>query len=148
MHDRVDVKEYTGSKDRIIDFYKKCSAKYEPQEAERIFVATIDREIVGAVRLCHEHDRYILRTMQVLPEMRGAGIGLRLLKFFETFLSAHDTYCVAHAHLERFYGKAGFVVIPEDTAPRSIQERITYIRAHSPGRAQIIMLRKQPSSGS
>lgn len=62
--------------------------------------------------------------MQVHPEKRRMGIGAAMLKNLEEAMVHSTTYCLPYAHLERFYGAAGFIRCPIDAMPQHLGERL------------------------
>jgi GNAT superfamily N-acetyltransferase len=106
-----------------------------PSDREAIRIVELDGRHAGSIGLTDEGgDDAAIRWFLLSPEVRGTGLGRRLLGelldlarelgyrrvFLETFSELH---AAAHLYLE-----AGFAVTSADTAPRWGRESITYQR--------------------
>jgi GNAT superfamily N-acetyltransferase len=106
-----------------------------PSDREAIRMVELDGMHAGSIGLTDEGgDDAAIRWFLLSPEVRGTGLGRRLLGelldlarrlgyrrvFLETFSELH---AAAHLYLE-----AGFTVTSADTAPRWGRESITYQR--------------------
>lgn len=89
-----------------------------------IYLLELGPELVGIVRRTYEHDVILLRGMCITPERRCQGLGLMLLESFVHGLNGADCYCLPYTHLTNFYGKVGFVTVPESSIPPFLQKRL------------------------
>jgi ribosomal protein S18 acetylase RimI-like enzyme len=134
-HRRVYSEEY-GVDTRFGDFVAAAVAHAEergfPSEREAIRIVELDGQHVGSIGLTDEgDDEAAIRWVVLSPEVRGQGLGRRLLGEMLAFAEDHgyrrvwlETFSEleAAAHL---YLEAGFVVTSADTAPRWGRETIT-----------------------
>lgn len=114
-------------------------------EADRVFAAELGDHVVGLVRLTDEDGTLMLRGCFVDPARRGQGIGRQLLKAFLIALQERECYCVPFRHLTEFYGSAGFVEVPERSAPAFLQGRAETYRQQ--GHDVVIMYRRGHGDG-
>ena len=92
----------------VADLYRETDYAGGVLPSDRIVVAKSDGRLLGAYRLVREHDVLVLRGMRVRAALRRQGIGTRLLDALQDI--EEPCYCVPHAYLEGFYGRAGFGV--------------------------------------
>jgi len=100
-------------------FYKDSGDSAKVGRGDRVFVVRRCQTsnpavstIVAAVRLQENSGGWwFLRSMCVAPELRGQGVGQRLLEGLGGFLSKHSCFCYPFDHLQRFYALAGFELI-------------------------------------
>lgn len=104
-----------------------------------VFAAMLDGQTVGLVRRTVEEGTTMLRGMFIHPEHRRRGIGEQLLAAFAADLPDVDCYCLPFTHLVSFYGRSGFVVIPETAAPAFLCERLATYRGE--GHDMLVMRR-------
>jgi GNAT superfamily N-acetyltransferase len=126
--------------ERIAAFYQKN--RYAPKigATDVLLGAECDAGLCGAVRLCHEHGKLVLRGMRVSGGMRRHGVGTQLLKTAGLFIADRECLCLPHRYLQSFYGQIGFVCLEEQEAPGFLRERcIKYRREY--GLDVIIMYR-------
>jgi GNAT superfamily N-acetyltransferase len=90
------------------------------------WLAEISGNVVGTVRIAPEHGTLVLRGMQVAEQWRGLGLGTRLLHAVASWLDNRRCYCIPYAHLEPFYGQAGFRRIPGSAAPPFLADRTAH----------------------
>jgi ribosomal protein S18 acetylase RimI-like enzyme len=137
-HRRVYGQEY-GVDSRFGDFVAAAVARAEergfPADRETIRVVELDGEHVGSIALTDEgDDEAAIRWVVFSPEIRGNGLGRRLVGEMLAFAEDHgyrrvwletfsELQAAAHLYLER-----GFVVTSTDTAPRWGRESITMQR--------------------
>ncbi|VEP14870.1 conserved hypothetical protein [Hyella patelloides LEGE 07179] len=103
------------------------------------FIAEIDNEIIGVVRICQEFTTTVLRGMQISKKWQHQNIGSRLLLLASNCLETTPCYCLPYSYLERFYNKADFQKINPNNAPDFLINR--YHQYLSIGLDCIIMLR-------
>lgn len=76
-------------------------------------IAFLDEKAVGTARIRFlEEQTAKVERVAVLPEVRGQGIGRRLMDYIETFLAARqvtEIYMHAQEPVREFYEKLGFV---------------------------------------
>jgi ribosomal protein S18 acetylase RimI-like enzyme len=137
-HRRVYGEEY-GVDSRFGDFVAAAVARAEqrgfPADRETIRIVELNGEHVGSIALTDEgDDEAAIRWVVFSPEIRGDGLGRRLVGEMLAFAEDHgyrrvwlETFselrAAAHLYLER-----GFVVTSTDTAPRWGRESITMQR--------------------
>jgi ribosomal protein S18 acetylase RimI-like enzyme len=137
-HRRIYGEEY-GVDSRFGDFVAaavdRAAERGFPGERETIRIVELDGEHAGSIGLTDEGDgEAAIRWVVLSTEVRGSGLGRRLLGEMLTFARDHgyrrvwlETFSEleAAAHL---YRRVGFVVIDADTAPRWGRESITMQR--------------------
>ena len=110
------------------------------QSSDELVVALRDGEVVGAFRLAREDGLLVLRGMRVRSDARGQGVGSRLLGALTGL--AEPCYCVPHAHLQGFYGRAGFARLPDAEAPALLGERLALYRERG---LDVVVMRREPA---
>jgi ribosomal protein S18 acetylase RimI-like enzyme len=137
-HRRVYGAEYAVDS-RFGDFVAAAVARAAergfPTERETIRIVELDGEHVGSIGLTDEgNDEAAIRWVVFSPEVRGRGLGRRLLREMLSFAEEH---CYRLVWLETFseleaaahlYRDHGFVVTGADTAPRWGRDAITMQR--------------------
>jgi ribosomal protein S18 acetylase RimI-like enzyme len=137
-HRRIYGEEYRVDS-RFGDFVAVAVARAAergfPSEREAIRIVDLDGEHAGSIGLTDEgEDEAAIRWVVLSPEVRGKGLGRRLLGEMLAFAGDHgyrrvwlETFSEleAAAHL---YLEAGFRVTSDDTAPRWGRESITMQR--------------------
>jgi ribosomal protein S18 acetylase RimI-like enzyme len=137
-HRRIYGEEY-GVDSRFGDFVAAAVARAAergfPTEREAIRIVELNGEHAGSTGLTDEGDgEAAIRWVVLSPEVRGNGLGRRLLDEMLAFAEDHgyrrvwlETFSEleAAAHL---YRDRGFVVTSADTAPRWGRESITMQR--------------------
>jgi ribosomal protein S18 acetylase RimI-like enzyme len=136
-HRRVYGEEY-GVDSRFGDFVAAAVARAAergfPGEREAIRIVELDGAHAGSIGLSDEGDEAAIRWVVFSPEVRGNGLGRRLLGELLAFAEDQgyrrvwlETFSElrAAAHL---YREHGFVVTGEDTAPRWGRDAITMQR--------------------
>ena len=113
----------------------EAGARGFPSEREAIRIVEHDGEHAGSLALTDEGDgAAALRWFVLDPELRGRGLGRRLLdemlakaqeSGYERIWLATFSDLEAAAHL---YREHGFRLVSEDSAPRWGRDRITYQR--------------------
>jgi N-acetylglutamate synthase-like GNAT family acetyltransferase len=143
----IEIKTEDGKsiKDKVDPFYKANHKSHQARDNDVFFSAYKNQEIIGTVRFCIEENTPLLRSMMVSEDFRGTGIGRNLIKEFEKYLDQNkiqDTYCIAYAHLDYFYGIIGFKTISPEEAPKFLFERYeSYLVDHSEN--EYIVMRRQ-----
>jgi N-acetylglutamate synthase-like GNAT family acetyltransferase len=136
------VKDLRGQAE---EFYKLCNRETQLDTNDTLVVAFHEDTLVGIIRLCFEHECYVLRTMQIHPEFQAQGVGMKVLVRFQELLverGISTAYCMPYTHLESFYGKIGFAKINEFEAPLFLQERYKLHRAKKDHVPAILMKRR------
>ena len=105
-------------------FDQKCSYGGGVKPEDCVFIARIDNQLAGVVRLCSEMNVLVLRGMQVLPEFQGRGIGTKLLKSCNDYLAQQSCYCIPWNHLHSFYRQIGFQLISPAELPDFLAQRL------------------------
>lgn len=104
-------------------FYSQCGYGGGLSEEDLIFIAQLEAEIVGAVRLCPDTDFFVLRGMQILAPFQRQGIGTQLLQMCTEQLVDRVCYCIPWQHLQSFYQQAGFQEVSSIEVPVLLRER-------------------------
>lgn len=107
--------------------------------ADTVYVAQAADRTIGLVRRTRETTTTMLRGMHVDPAYQRRGVGDRLLSALVADLVDVECFCIPFAHLTSFYGRAGFVVVPEATAPAFLGQWLHRYRAE--GHDVLIMRR-------
>gem|GEM_PF-876892 len=111
------------ARERAVAFYQAQVRGLTPADEEIIVSAEVRGRVVGAVRLAPEGGSWTLRTMLDVPEYRGRRAGFFLLYRLRPYMEGKRVYCLAYAHLGRFYGEIGFRPIEPDRLPAFLYER-------------------------
>ncbi|MFT6925202.1 MAG: GNAT superfamily N-acetyltransferase [Psychromonas sp.] len=115
----------------LSDFYVKCGYGGTFDGSDDVFYAVEDNCIFAVVRIALEYGVLVLRGMQVLPTLRGQKIGRKLLSYTSDHIAQIKApcYCLAHHHLVRFYGDAGFIIAePKDVPEFLIKRKLKYVQ--------------------
>jgi ribosomal protein S18 acetylase RimI-like enzyme len=137
-HRRIYGEEY-GVDSRFGDFVAaavtRAAERGFPTERETIRIVELDGEHAGSIGLSDEGDgEAAIRWVVLSPEVRGKGLGRRLLG---AMLAFAEDQGYRRVWLETFseltvaaqlYRECGFVVTSADTAPRWGREAITMQR--------------------
>lgn len=107
-------------------FYNQCGYGGDLSEEALTFIAQLEGQIVGAVRLCPNVGFFTLRGMQVLVPFQGQGIGTQLLQACADHLADQICYCIPWQHLRSFYQQAGFQEVLLSEAPSLLYERFNH----------------------
>jgi GNAT superfamily N-acetyltransferase len=121
----------------VLTHYKVCNYNGGAED-EDIIVIVIDKELIGAVRICSEYGIQVLRGMQIKPAWQKKGIGSSMLKFLVDNVDMNGCYCLPYGHLKSFYGSIGFEEIAPQDAPVFLVER--FEKYLSSGQDIIIMM--------
>lgn len=84
---------------------------------DQTFVAEVDGEIVGAIRLAFEDSSFVVRSLFVHQNSRGKGIANALLQKVEMELGVAEAYCLPFPEQEKLFSSIGFNPIAGLTAP-------------------------------
>ena len=66
------------------EFYQRAGRETSLDQNDILVFAEEGGEWLGVVRLCHENEHHLLRTMQVIPSRQGQTVGSQILKRFST----------------------------------------------------------------
>lgn len=88
------------------------------------FLGKLGKSIVGALRLSKENGHLVLRAMQVLPVLRGMGIGSEMLQSVIPVFGTEKVFCLPYTHLVDFYAKVGFKKANDDDLPEFLNLRL------------------------
>jgi ribosomal protein S18 acetylase RimI-like enzyme len=137
-HGRVYGEEYgvdATFEGHVASTVAHAAARGFPSPGEAICLVESDGEHSGSIALTDEGDgEAAIRWFVLSPEVRGRGIGRRLL---DEIMARAAEVGYARVSLETFseleaaahlYRDAGFAVVSADDAPRWGRERITYQR--------------------
>lgn len=84
---------------------------------DQTFVAEVNGEIVGAIRLAFEDSSFVVRSLFVHQEFRGRGIANALLQKVELELGVAEAYCLPFPEQEKLFSSVGFNPVAGLTAP-------------------------------
>ena len=146
MKPKLLVTTFREYKNETEQFYQICKRSTHIELDDTLIVALSDEEPIGIVRLCFENQTYVLRTMQIHPEVQRKGIGSTILEKFNQVLnerSIDQVFCMPYDHLEGFYGRIGFKKIAVDGAPEFLQKRLADFFNKKPSEKAILMKRTQ-----
>lgn len=136
-----EVLDWVAAEDlaAVASFYQDVGYGVGVDPGDRILTARIDKKVVGAVRICREESTQVLRGMYVAPDLRGKGVGSRLLEAVVSALDPVACWCVPYAHLREFYARGGFEECSPEQAPGFLGARARrYLKS---GNRVIIMRR-------
>jgi hypothetical protein len=122
---------FPDERDRVNGFYASEGRSTRVEDGERWVIALESEEVVGVLRVCTEDGHRVLRTVQITESRRRQGIGRRMLDCVEPLLGPGPSFCLPYTHLTEFYGRIGFVRIPDSEAPPHLQIRLDGYRARS-----------------
>ena len=106
--------------------YQKCGYGGGVKSEDCVFIARINNQLAGAVRLCSEMNVLVLRGMQILPKFQNQGIGTELLKSCDRYLARKSCYCLPWQHLHSFYERVGFKAISPEQLPAFLNQRFQH----------------------
>jgi len=118
---------------RAAAFYEELGR--DPDRAREPGILILAEEadrLVGAVALYDEHGYIHLRTMVVREELRGQGVGGRLLDACVEAIGDRTCYLIGYGDLIDFYGRVGFRCISEEDAPGPLARRAVAYRHLAP----------------
>lgn len=129
--------------EKIRKFYRSRNYQQTVNSRCTIFVARINGEIIGVVRICPENGVLVLRGMQVKLEYQRHGVGSKMLNEVQKMLEKRECFGVPYKHLEKFYGQFGFKKTDERKAPTFLRKRIVEYRQKHPDKSFFLM--KKPA---
>jgi N-acetylglutamate synthase-like GNAT family acetyltransferase len=130
--------------EEVKTFYEKVGYGGGAKSVDQIFLARIEHQLVGVVRLCPEMGVVVLRGMQILLSFQRQQIGTQLLKYCSHRLAGQSCYCIPWRHLRDFYGQIGFWEISSMEAPAFLRERLESYNA----REMDVILMHKPAAHS
>lgn len=107
----------------IKTFYSQCGYGGGLNEEDRVLIAQLGEEIIGAVRLCPDDGFFVLRGMQILAPFQRQGIGTQILRVCTEQLIDQVCYCIPWRHLRSFYQQVGFQEVSPAEVPALLRER-------------------------
>jgi len=126
---RAEPAEYSA----VLALYQACGYTSGIREGDIVWMVEMDHQLVGAARLCCDHQLWVLRGMQVRPDRQRQGIGGKLVDAVLQHLDGQTCYCVPYAHLRPFYGRFGFTKVRQENMPPYLAERMTDYRSRGLG---------------
>ncbi|CAM3738465.1 GNAT family N-acetyltransferase [Parendozoicomonas haliclonae] len=116
----LTFQQATGSELGLVNrFYKANGHKGKCGRDDRVTLARSGDRIVGAVRLIHKGDIWLLRSLWIAGDQRRLGIGGQLLTACLQGLNA-PVWCYPYAYLVDFYTAHGFCSALPEQAPAVI----------------------------
>jgi GNAT superfamily N-acetyltransferase len=104
--------------------YELCGYRGGANDNDVVIIAIENKDIIGAVRICHQNGEKVLRGMYIRSPFRNKGIGKAILQFLHEKMDLHNCYCLPYSHLRDFYGMIGFEEIKTANAPVFLSERL------------------------
>ncbi len=90
---------------------------------DQTFIAEVNGELVGAIRLAFEDSSFVVRSLFVHQEFRGQGIANALLQKVEMELGVAEAYCLPFPDQEKLFSSIGFNPVDGLTAPNFLISR-------------------------
>jgi len=131
----------SGDYSKITSFYRGCGYFCQLSESDLVIQARENGEVVGAVRLCTEEGKLVLRGMYVIEEKRGSGIGTALLRIASNEIGNRECWCIPYTHLVDLYGRVGFQEIPKGSEPSFLLNRLASYVAK--GKSVVLLVREE-----
>ncbi len=100
---------------------------------DQTFVAEVNEEIAGAIRLAFEDSSFVVRSLFVHQGFRGQGIASALLQKVEEELGVAEAYCLPFPKQEKLFSSIGFNPITGLTAPDFLISRRENLHQSSQG---------------
>jgi len=127
----------------ITSFYQGCGYSCQLYESDLVIQARENGEVVGAVRLCQEEGKLVLRGMYVSEEKQGLGIGTALLHETSIEIGNRECWCIPYTHLVRLYRRGGFQEAQKGSEPSFLLNRLACYVA----KGKSVMLLVRPENG-
>ena len=128
-----------GDYSDITSFYQGCGYSCQLYESDLVIQARENGEVVGAVRLCQEEGKLVLRGMYVIEEKRGSGIGSALLHEASSEIGHRECWCIPYTPLVELYGRGGFQKAHKGTEPSFLLNRLA--RYVATGKSVVLLVR-------
>lgn len=109
--------------DQIVSAYYAWGYGGGIKPEDTTWLALIEGELVGVVRIAPENGTLVLRGMRIAESQRRQGLGSRMLCDIARWLENRECYCIPYAHLVEFYGQIGFLEIAPHAAPPFLVDR-------------------------
>ncbi|HDY65206.1 MAG TPA: N-acetyltransferase [Phycisphaerae bacterium] len=129
----------------VLAVYEECGYKGGVESTDTVFVAIMDGQCVGAVRLCQQHGLFVMRGMMIRKAFQRRGVGRALLATAIEWLGNSGCYCLPYQHLRSFYEKAGFKEVVLHDLPHFLIKRLNEYRTG--GLDLLAMRRKDECDG-
>ena len=107
----------------VSQFYERVGYTGGIQDSDVVCLERQDHELVGVVKLCKEEGVLVLRGLYVSEDLRGTGVGTRLLRAVSKTIGKQECWCIPYQYLLDFYSTAGFSKCGESEAPEFLVER-------------------------
>jgi N-acetylglutamate synthase-like GNAT family acetyltransferase len=122
MKDQLKISEWAQPNFRAVNkFYRSQKHKGSASGDERVFIISLNDDIVAAVRLV-PHDGYFwLRSLYVKSELRGQALGHTLLVQVRNKIT-RPIYCFPYTHLEAFYKNCGYALLTLEQLPPPLNQ--------------------------
>lgn len=132
------VKADASHQARLKHFHKQNRLS-QPLQNEAVWLAELDRRIIGVARLVPvDHletmefgQAWWLRGLFIRPEHRQQGFGHHLIRALQTGTDG-ALYAFALPHLDAFYHRLDFQPITADELPESLQTRLANYQQSKP----------------
>ena len=122
-------------------FYIQCGYGGGLSEEDLLFIAQLEGQTIGAVRLCPSIGFFVLRGVQVIAPFQGQGVGTQLLQACTEQLVDQVCYCIPWQHLRSFYQQVGFQEISPIEVPDLLRERFDHYISRE---MKVILMRRLP----
>jgi len=120
--DHIELCEWAQPNFRAVNkFYRSQKHKGSASGDERVFIASIEDDMLAAVRLVPHEGYYWLRSLYVKSELRGNTLGKKLLTLVRQKLTL-PIYCFPYTHLEDFYLNSGYELLALEQLPQPLNQ--------------------------
>ena len=121
----MNITQQIGAEVRleVSQFYERVGYTGGIQDSDVVCLERQDHDLVGVVKLCKEEGVLVLRGLYVSEDLRGTGVGTRLLRAVSETIANQECWCIPFAYLSDFYATVGFARCRESEAPAFLEER-------------------------
>ena len=121
----MNITQQVGAKVRmqVNQFYERVGYTGGIQDSDVVCLERQGHAVVGVVKLCKEEGVLVLRGLFVSEDLRGTGVGTRLLRAVSKTIGNQECWCIPYRYLSDFYSTVGFARCRESEAPAFLVER-------------------------